>query len=149
MYIKARPHTWCTNTSCEPSSGVMKPQPLATLNHLQHPLRRPPPPATTSPLVTTTRGTPFVTYISNLLNTSCTGFTALFSICCQCNIGLEINILKWQMSIYQVHMLVQDIDVCVLSVFPVAQMLVVTYTPLNRFEHTAIIHKCGIIEVSI
>ena len=33
--------TWCTNTSCPPSSGVMKPQPFATLNHLQRPLRFP------------------------------------------------------------------------------------------------------------
>ena len=31
--------TWCTNTSWPPSSGVMKPHPLATLNHLQEPLR--------------------------------------------------------------------------------------------------------------
>lgn len=29
--------TWCTNTSCDPSSGVMKPQPLVTLNHLHFP----------------------------------------------------------------------------------------------------------------
>ena len=31
--------TWCTKTSDVPSSGVMNPQPLATLNHLQRPLR--------------------------------------------------------------------------------------------------------------
>lgn len=29
--------TWCTNTSCDPSSGVMNPQPLVTLNHLHFP----------------------------------------------------------------------------------------------------------------
>lgn len=31
--------TWCTNTSCVPSSGVMKPQPFITLNHLHFPRR--------------------------------------------------------------------------------------------------------------
>lgn len=31
--------TWCTNTSCEPSSGVINPQPLITLNHLHFPRR--------------------------------------------------------------------------------------------------------------
>ena len=31
--------TWCTKTSCPPSSGVMNPQPFATLNHLHRPRR--------------------------------------------------------------------------------------------------------------
>lgn len=33
-------HTWWTKTSCVPSSGVIKPQPLVTLNHLHFPRRR-------------------------------------------------------------------------------------------------------------
>ena len=33
--------TWCTKTSCPPSSGVIKPHPFATLNHLHLPRRLP------------------------------------------------------------------------------------------------------------
>lgn len=35
--------TWWTKTSCVLSSGLMKPHPCATLNHLHLPRRRPPP----------------------------------------------------------------------------------------------------------
>lgn len=42
IYLMSK-RTWWTNTSCVPSSGVTKPHPLATLNHLHRPLFRPPP----------------------------------------------------------------------------------------------------------